>query len=172
MPVKRPYLPPFAVILSLLGLSKAQLPVADDQPVTLPFGVLRLLLRGALAAVPFHEERYMRLNPDVASAVFRGEIKSGREHFVTNGYFEGREGVGDEFAEAWYLDSNADVAMAVSAGTFASARDHYNMSGMFELRGPNPGADGDLASWRACCLWPPAQPAAAEHGPVDATQDH
>jgi hypothetical protein len=163
MPAKRIYLPPFAVILGLLGRSRSSPPIADDQTVTLPFGVLRLLLRGALASAPFHEEHYLHLYADVAAAVFRGEIRNGREHFVTNGYFEGREGCSEDFAESWYLSANADVALAVRAGTFDSARDHYIQSGMFELRGPNPAVDNDLAPWRACC------PAVVERDPVGPT---
>jgi hypothetical protein len=169
MPATRTYLPPFAVILDLLGHSPSSLPIADDQAVTLPFGVLRLLLRGALATAPFNEEQYLRLYADVAEAVFRGEIRSGREHFVTNGYFEGREGCSDDFAESWYLGANADVALAVRAGTFDSAQDHYIQSGMYELRGPNPAADNDLASWRACCPAVSGRTAAVMHDPVGVT---
>jgi len=38
----------------------------------------------------FDEERYLALNPDVAEAVQRGRIHSGREHFLRHGKAEGR----------------------------------------------------------------------------------
>jgi hypothetical protein len=171
MRAKRPYLPPFSVVLGLLGLNPDALPVADDRMVSIPFGILRMLLRGALVSVPFHEERYLHLNPDVATAVFRGEIRSGLEHFVTNGYFEGRQGGGEDFAETWYLEANTDVALAVGAGTFASAYEHYIEAGMFELRGPNPRAEDELVAWRACCGGAPATPTPADDRPLAVMQD-
>jgi hypothetical protein len=149
MPARRPYLPPFTVILGLLGSGSSSAPIADGQTVTIPFGVLRLLLRGALAAMPFDEERYLHHNPDVASAVFRGEIKSGHEHYLVDGYFEGRDGVDDAFVEAAYLELNPDVASAVAAGIFASGHEHYVAKGVFELRGPNAAAEAEMALWRA-----------------------
>ncbi len=172
MPARRLYLPPFAVILGMLGLGRASLPIADTATVPVPFGILRMLLRGALAAVPFHEERYLNRNPDVAAAVFRGELRSGHEHYVTNGYFEGRAGADEEFAEAWYLDSNADVALAVSAGVFASAQEHYAEAGMYELRGPNPRADEELTPWRLCATARPDPQPAPVNQLAEAMQDH
>jgi hypothetical protein len=165
---KRPYLPPFTVIRGLFGRKRDAPPIADDEPVTIPFGILRALLRGTLVSVPFQEERYLHLNPDVAAAVFRGEIRSGHEHFVTNGYFEGRHGAGEDFVEAWYLDAYPDVAMAIRAGAFASAHEHYTRVGLFELRGPNPRAEEELATWRACGA---ATPAATGDGTTSVTPE-
>jgi hypothetical protein len=171
MPAKRPYLPPFAVILGMLGINKEDLPVAGDQMVTVPFGILCQLLRGTLLSVPFHEERYLHMNPDVAGAVFRGDIRSGQDHFISNGYFEGRQGGSEGFAEAWYLEANTDVAVAVHAGTFASAHEHYLEAGMYELRSPNPRAEEELATWRSYWVGAPNPLATADERPVAVTQD-
>lgn len=172
MPTKPTYLPPFAVILSLLGRSPSSPPIADERMVTLPFGILRRLLRDALASAPFNEEHYLNLYADVAAALFRGDIGSAREHFETDGYFEGREGCPEDFDEYWYLDANADVALAVLAGKFVSAHDHYTQTGMFELRGPNPRADSELAAWRACFAPASDQPAFVDDEPVVPTPAH
>jgi hypothetical protein len=140
------------VLLGLLGLDPAaHAAPPDEQAVTLPFGVLRLLLRSALACQPFDEERYLSRNPDVASAVLRGDVGSGQEHFAADGYCEGRAGGCDAFAESWYVSRNDDVAAAIRAGAFASGQDHYERVGMFELRSPTPATDADMALWRACC---------------------
>jgi hypothetical protein len=159
--------PPLAVLLGLLGLPPSAHAVPpDEQRVTLPFAVLRLLLRGALACQPFDEEGYLKHNPDVASAVLRGDVASGQEHHAADGYFEGRVGGCDAFAETWYVNQNQDVAAAIRAGTFASGRDHYDRVGKFELRSPNPSADADMALWRACRPPRAAPPAeASEAGP-------
>jgi len=167
MAARRLYLPPFAVLLNMLGLGRVPAAApADDEKVLVPFGVLRLLVRGALAAMPFDEERYLRLNPDVASAVFRGAVSSGEEHFIADGYFEGRDGGGEEFAEAWYLSVNEDVAAAVGGGSFPTGQSHYAEVGMFELRGPNPRAEEDMALWRACTQPKPRAISAADNPPI------
>ncbi len=151
MPGRPTSVPPLPVLLRLLGLDGATDSVPDDgRMVTLPFGMLRLLLRGALAGQPFDEDRYLRLNADVAAAVLRGDIASGQEHYAANGYLEGRDGGGETFAETWYLVNNPDIAAAVGAGQFASGLDHYLTAGMFELRAPNPACEADMADWRAC----------------------
>ena len=41
---------------------------------------------------PFQEEYYMSNNPDVKSAVEKGEFVSGSQHFQMHGYQEGRVG--------------------------------------------------------------------------------
>lgn len=41
-------------------------------------------------AIGYNEERYLRLNPDVAAAVQRGTYNTGFEHFLENGINEGR----------------------------------------------------------------------------------
>jgi hypothetical protein len=142
------YVPPFPVILRLLRIENDQQTISDQKQVTVPFGLLRLLLRGSLAARPFDEERYLRANPDVAAAVVCGEVKSGQDHFINIGYFEGRDGAEPEFAESWYLRSNSDVANAIRLGQWRSAHEHFRAAGAFELRAPNGTIDAELALWR------------------------
>jgi hypothetical protein len=150
MPVKGLYAPPFAVILRLLNLGEESSAIPHDKPVVVPLGLLRFLLRGMVASMPFDEELYLRTNTDVAKAMLCGDIASAQDHFVTNGYFEGRDGAGEEFAEDWYLRTNPDVAEGITAGTWQSPYDHYRTEGVFELRSPNARAELGIASWRRC----------------------
>ncbi len=171
MPARPLTIPPLAVLMGLLGLdATTELVPADDQPVTLPFAVLRLLLRGALTCQPFDEERYLSRNPDVASAVLRGDIGSGQEHYAADGYFEGRAGSTDGFAETWYVNRNDDVAAAIRTGAFANGRDHYDRVGMFELRSPTPATEADMALWRACRPAQASGPAAAPTRPQSSNE--
>ena len=168
MPTKQIYLPPFAVILELLGLGKTPASAPDDDEMMLvPFRMLRLLLGRAVASEPFDEERYLHLNPDVALGVFRGEVGSGHQHFLTDGYFEGRDGAGEEFAEAWYLALNKDVATGIGTGDFPSGHAHYKAAGMLELRSPNARAEEDMPLWRACRRAKTCEPAASRNDPIE-----
>ena len=44
-----------------------------------------------ISAVGFDEANYLRLNPDIAEAIGRGEIYSGFQHFLLHGIDEGRQ---------------------------------------------------------------------------------
>jgi len=51
---------------------------------------LREVLRPFLGHTVVDEDFYLRAYPDVATAIAKGDISSGREHFIDFGYFEGR----------------------------------------------------------------------------------
>jgi|ERR1700688_1475507 len=84
----------------------------------------------------WNEELYLKINPDVAAAIARGEFRSGREHYQLAGRFEHRQGVSipDDWDEVGYLKANPDVAGAVKAGTFISGYHHYLVAGQKEGR--------------------------------------
>jgi hypothetical protein len=115
--------------------------------VVVPAELFRFLLRCVLEACEFDEAQYQRCNPDVAEGVERGAVTSGRAHFVSKGYFEGRAGA-VPVHEAWYLSHSPDVADAKRAGLVESAEVHYRVTGMFEWREPSPGAAGSVRAWR------------------------
>jgi FkbM family methyltransferase len=58
----------------------------------IPSSALRPLLQPYVAVAPLDEAAYLRRYPDVAEAVATRRINSAREHYVSAGYFEGREG--------------------------------------------------------------------------------
>ena len=167
MPVKGLYAPPFAVILRLLNLGEEPPAIPLDEPVAVPLGLLRFLLRSMVASMPFDEELYLRTNTDVAKAVLCGDIASAQDHFVTNGYFEGRDGAREEFAEDWYLRTNPDVAEGIKVGTWQSPYNHYRTEGVFELRSPNARAELGMASWRSWFLKTMREPPTTEDTAVE-----
>jgi hypothetical protein len=123
-----------------------------DGQVAVPAALLRHLIECALRAVPFDEDAYLTANPDVAFAVDRAGPHMAREHYVTTGYFEGREGAASAFDEAWYLRCNPDVAEAVQAGVWSSGQAHYRAEGKYEWRSPNAALVDQIDRWRRCFL--------------------
>lgn len=109
--------------------------------------LLDFLLRCLLDHVDFDEEQYRVCNPDVAEAVREKAITSGREHFLTTGYFEGRMG-GTPVLETWYMARNPDVAAARRAGKVSSGQVQYRMAGAQEWREPNPESVNWIRAWK------------------------
>ncbi len=109
--------------------------------------VFVLLVRCALENCEFDEAQYQRCNPDVAEAVERNEMPSGRDHYVQTGYFEGRVGA-MPVHEAWYLSQNPDVAAAKEAGLIESGEAQWRLAGCWEWREPNPGVAPALRAWK------------------------
>jgi SAM-dependent methyltransferase len=58
---------------------------------------VRRVVQPFVRGLQFDEARYLEANPDVLQALRSGAISSAHEHFITNGYFEGRSR-GDERA--------------------------------------------------------------------------
>ncbi len=105
------YMLPPNVLLENLGLTPEQF--RDSQHVTVPTPLLKFLLQAALLQSDFDEKSYLEANPDVAEAVRRGRVKSGRVHYVTTGYLECRSGGHPAVDEGWYLSTYQDVGKAV-----------------------------------------------------------
>ena len=140
------YIPPYDVLLSSIGTSRAELEGAAE--VTVPMGLFRFLLQLAVANGDFNEAGYLKANPDVAEAVQSGAVESARLHFIGYGYFEGRQGATPEVDERWYLRSNPDVGAAVKAGKLSSAREHFTLAGAGEWRSPSARYEGDAQQWK------------------------
>jgi hypothetical protein len=115
--------------------------------VVVPTALFRFVLRCALESCEFDEAQYQRCNPDVADAVERGEIASGREHFLGRGYLEGRVGA-VPVHETWYLSNSPDVADAKRAGLEESGEAHYRRIGVCEWREPNPASASAVRGWK------------------------
>jgi hypothetical protein len=93
---------------------------------------LRLLLRG----VQVDEHWYVTAYPDIAEAIAAGAVKSAKNHFVENGYFEGRLPFELSVDEDWYLSTYPDVAEGITRGDFRSAKEHFQNYGYKEGRLP------------------------------------
>lgn len=129
-----PYLPPFKVIAALLHFPAD----GSHEAVTVSYDEFIDAIRAVLAVVEVDEAWYLATYPDVAEAVRAGHIGSAREHFLYNGYFEGRWPFAIAVQERWYLSDNPGVADYIKAGRLQSAQQHFDHDGYREGRLPFP----------------------------------
>lgn len=100
------------------------------------------LVRRLLEAVPFDEEWYCRTYPDVKAAIEKGDLPSGKAHYLHFGYFEGRLPGMSHFDPRTYCSLNPDIAAAFKGPDWEKqVQSHYMRHGYREGRpareGPN-----------------------------------
>jgi hypothetical protein len=117
----------------LLGSGSAP----ETQRLEIPEERLKALLRSLLSYVNVDESWYLKTNPDVKAAVASGHFSSGREHYVSAGYFEDRWPHEIVVDEGWYLKEYPDVKAAISSRSVSSGQDHFNKYGFREGRLPS-----------------------------------
>ena len=100
--------------------------------------LFKTILRAALVCVRFDEQWYLRQYTDVASAVLAGKVKSGFEHYLSSGYFEGRLPYDIAVDKDFYVSSNVDVRAAAVADV-VDVQDHFRKYGAKEGRAPSKG---------------------------------
>ena len=126
------YLPPFELIRRTIEIStvrgELRVNVAYEDFVSL----LRMMIRG----VEVNEAWYGRTYEDIGGAIKEGAIRSAKQHFLDDGYFEGRLPFPIEVDERWYLEQNPDVAESIRQGVVASAQEHFTKDGYREGRLP------------------------------------
>ena len=127
------YVPPFNHFKRKMRVSAAN----GTQRVQMDYedflGFVKLLLRG----VEVDEAWYLKQNPDVAEAIAKGNYRSGKHHFVEDGYFEGRVPYEFKVDEPWYTKTYPDVALGLKDGALESAQKHYMSHGYIEGRLPS-----------------------------------
>jgi len=126
------YIPPYSQLRDKLSVNSK----TGELIATVKLGDIENFIGLMLLAIPVDEDWYRRTYPDIDEAIRQGLIGSGREHFVRNGYLEGRHPFAMAIDEDWYLSAYQDIASAVSAGAFASAKDHFTSYGYEEGRMP------------------------------------
>jgi hypothetical protein len=126
------YVPPFSVIRGSFSMITSK----GDVVATIKYEELINIIRNFLAAIDVDEEWYCRNYPDIAAAIQAGQISSAREHFVKDGYFEGRLPFAMSVDEDWYLKTYSDIGDAVQQGSVASASEHFASFGYEEGRFP------------------------------------
>jgi hypothetical protein len=94
------------------------------------------ILRSMIAGIEVDESWYLRTYEDIASAIKAGSVRSARQHFVDDGYFEGRRPFAMQIDERWYLTENPDVADSIRRGDIPSAQEHFDQDGYREGRLP------------------------------------
>jgi hypothetical protein len=127
------YIPPFEVVKNFVTIrpNKDELIVGTTYDEFL--NIIKMFLRG----IDVDEQWYQRTYPDVAESIAAGQIRSAKEHFVENGYFEGRIPRELEIDEEWYRETYDDVRKGLETGNIRSAVDHYREYGYKEGRLPS-----------------------------------
>lgn len=118
--------------LDLLRRIRTQARVEGGQ-VGLPRDVLAEALSAGLGAL-VDEEWYLGRYADVADAVARGVLASGRAHYLQTGIYEGRMPYRVRLDNADYLKNYPDVLASIREGAFRSALDHFVQVGFGEGR--------------------------------------
>jgi hypothetical protein len=128
------YLPPFDLIRRMVEVSTER----GELRVKLSYDDFLKILRMMISGVEVDDRWYLEQNEDIAKAVGGGAVKSARQHFVDDGYFEGRLPFPMPVNERWYLQEYPDVAESVRKGVVASGEQHFAEDGYREGRLPFP----------------------------------
>jgi|LakMenEpi05May12_1017382.scaffolds.fasta_scaffold02498_1 hypothetical protein len=139
------YLPPYEVLLQILGISGDQLRGSSDISVNPP--ALMLLIKQALHGIPFDGELYAKNNPDVAKVYGSRDTNALRRHFIERGYIEGRQVPYAGFDPEYYAAKNSDVVKSYLAGELKSLYNHYAATGINEFRAPSAEVESSVAGW-------------------------
>ncbi len=140
-------LPHATLLLQSLRISRDRLSMRSK--VAIGTGLLRVLLHEAIRNQPFDEAFYREANPDLDAAYRAGEIVDLHEHFIEQGYLEGRVAAPPEVDEDFYLSTYKDVRDALRRGDVGSAREHYLRAGAAEGRLANPAQRPLADHWAA-----------------------
>lgn len=128
------YVPPFEGIKAFVTFAA----VKGELSITATYTQFTVLIRTLLQGIEVDEAWYVTRYPDVADAISQGIVPSAREHFLNDGYFEGRMPFQIKVNEAWYLEQNPGVAEFISRGDLESAQQHFEEHGYREGRKPFP----------------------------------
>jgi hypothetical protein len=128
------YLPPFDVIKKPVAIS-----VSKGQTIaTASYEDLLGLIKHLLSVVDVDADWYLEQYPDVREAIAQKKTTSAKQHFIDDGYFEGRLPYLIEVDEKWYLEKYPDVATSVRRGHEPSGQSHFLQGGYREGRMPWP----------------------------------
>jgi hypothetical protein len=128
------FLPPFEEIKSLVAFAA----IKGELTVSASYTQFTSLVRTLLQGIEIDESWYLRQYPDVEEAIRKKVISSAKEHFLNDGYFEGRVPFQIKVDEAWYLEQNPGVADYIARGDLMSAQQHFDENGYREGRKPFP----------------------------------
>ena len=126
------YLPPFELIRRAAEIST----IRGELRVSMSYEDFVNLLKTILMGIEVDEQWYASNYPDIGEAIRDGRIPSAKQHFVDDGYFEGRLPFAMPVNEAWYLEKYPDVADYLRRGMLESAQGHFDDDGYREGRLP------------------------------------
>jgi hypothetical protein len=126
------YLPPFDLIRRMVEVST----VKGELRVSLSYDDFIKIMRLMISGIEVNQEWYLEEHQDIAQAVTSGTVASAKQHFMDDGYFEGRRPFPMPVDERWYLEHNADVAESVRKGVVSGGEQHFVEDGYREGRLP------------------------------------
>ncbi len=126
------YLPPFELLLRSIDVSR----VRGELRVNVSYENFLTILRNMIRGIEVNEAWYVRTYEDIGNAIKEGLVGSAKQHFVDDGYFEGRLPFPILVDEKWYLADNPDVAESIRSGIVKSPQDHFEKNGYREGRLP------------------------------------
>ncbi|MEI7713414.1 MAG: hypothetical protein WCI94_18395 [Rhodospirillales bacterium] len=126
------YLAPFDIVKAGLGIEA----VNGELRVSGSYEEFVNMVRRMIAGIEVDEKWYLERYPDIADAIKQGIVQSAQQHFVNDGYFEGRQPFAIKVNERWYLTQNAGVADYVRQGKLESGQQHVEENGYKEGRLP------------------------------------
>ncbi len=128
------YVPPFETIKALVNFAALK----GELTVSATYSQFTAMIRFLLQGVEVDEDWYRAQYPDVDEAIRAGVVPSAREHFLNDGYFEGRMPFQIPVDEAFYLKENPGLAEFIERGEIESAQRHFDDNGYREGRRPFP----------------------------------
>jgi hypothetical protein len=126
------YLPPFDLLRRSVEIST----VRGELRVSLSYDDFIKLIRQMISGVEVDEDWYRQQYEDIGQAINDGAVASARQHFLDDGYFEGRLPFEIKVDDDWYQRENPDVAESVRTGVVASPQVHFDEDGYREGRLP------------------------------------
>jgi hypothetical protein len=138
------FVPPFGTLLRGLGLDTLE---SDADFLQVDRKFLTFLVQEFARLLPFDPAFYAASYPDIAAALTHGQLASAHEHFVMNGFQEGRQPYRLPFDPAFYLARNPDLQPIHAGQGAAGLRAHYLNSGAKEGRAAHPATEPDALRW-------------------------
>ena len=126
------YVPPFEAIKAQVSFAAVKGELTVSVSYTQFTAMVRILLQGIRVDEDWYRARY----PDVAQAIRDGTVPSAADHFLSDGYFEGRMPFPIEVDEAFYLNENPGLSEFIARGELESAQRHFEDNGYREGRRP------------------------------------
>lgn len=126
------YIPPFDLLRRSVEIST----VRGELRVSLSYDDFIKLIRLMIGGVEVDEAWYRQQYEDIAQAIQTGAVASAKQHFLDDGYFEGRLPFEIKVDEDWYQREYPDVAESVRTGVVASPQVHFDEDGYREGRLP------------------------------------
>lgn len=111
-------------------------PSSKDQYVEVDKFFLFNCMGPLLEKVKIDEKWYLKMYPDIQSAIASRVVRDAADHYVRFGFFEHRMPYRIAVDESWYIKEYPDVREAIAKRHFPSGQAHFDTQGFREGRMP------------------------------------